>query len=150
MALRVSPMVLKIEDRRAASATVLIAACALTSCSLLPPSLRGDDKAEAPKAAAAATPAAGSQGFGPAPAGAAAPKPVTPDSGAASAGETKIFKGTGMFVNPRFPTIPGAPGPQEASLNFEALDVREVAKVILGDYLKESYTVHPAVTGTVT
>ena len=28
--------------------------------------------------------------------------------------------------------------------------VREVAKVILGDYLKESYTVHPSVTGTVT
>ena len=28
--------------------------------------------------------------------------------------------------------------------------MREVAKVILGDYLKESYTVHPAVTGTVT
>jgi type II secretory pathway component GspD/PulD (secretin) len=53
-------------------------------------------------------------------------------------------------VNPR-PRCPPAPAsPQEASLNFEALDVREVAKVILGDYLKQSYTVHPAVTGTVT
>ena len=40
-------------------------------------------------------------------------------------------------------TPPPPPGPEEASLNFEALDVREVAKVILGDYLKESYTVHP-------
>lgn len=61
-----------------------------------------------------------------------------------------MFKGTGVFVNPRPPTPSGGPGPQEASLNFEALDVREVAKVILGDYLKETYTVHPAVSGTVT
>ena len=58
--------------------------------------------------------------------------------------------GTGRFVNPK-PLPPQPPaGPQEASLNFEALDVREVAKVILGDYLKESYTVHPSVAGTVT
>ena len=33
---------------------------------------------------------------------------------------------------------------EEASLNFEGLDIREVAKVILGDYLKvSSYTVDP-------
>jgi general secretion pathway protein D len=64
--------------------------------------------------------------------------------------ESKVFKGTGVLVNPRPAPPPPPPGAQEASLNFEALDVREVAKVILGDYLKESYTVHPAVAGTVT
>jgi general secretion pathway protein D len=64
--------------------------------------------------------------------------------------QAKVFKGTGTFVNAKPPGPPAAPGPEEASLNFEALDVREVAKVILGDYLKKSYTVHPQVTGTVT
>ena len=64
--------------------------------------------------------------------------------------ETKVFPGTGNFVSPRPPRAESPPGPQEASLNFEGLDIREVAKVILGDYLKESYTVHPAVTGIIT
>jgi len=62
----------------------------------------------------------------------------------------KMFSGTGNFVNMAGPKAPSPPGPQEASLNFEALDVREVAKVILADYLHVSYTVHPQVTGTVT
>src|SRR5262249_37022512 len=68
----------------------------------------------------------------------------------AARSEIKMYPGTGFFINPlpRPPT--GAPGPEEASLNFEGLDVREVAKVILGDYLRQSYTVHPAVAGTVT
>jgi len=61
-----------------------------------------------------------------------------------------MFRGSGYFVN----TEPKEPekkaGPEEASLNFEALDIRSAAKVILGDYLRESYTVHPGVTGTVT
>ena len=70
----------------------------------------------------------------------AAPPPVEP----------KIFPGTGQFVSPRPLAPPPAPGPEEASLNFEGLDIREVAKVILGDYLRESYTVHPTVAGTVT
>jgi general secretion pathway protein D len=73
----------------------------------------------------------------------------------AAPGETKVepkfYPGTGRFVAP--PPLAGTTepsSPQEASLNFEAADVREVAKVILADYLKESYTIHPAVTGTVT
>jgi general secretion pathway protein D len=64
--------------------------------------------------------------------------------------EPKVYSGTGVFVNPKPAAPPAPPGPEEASLNFEALDVREVAKVILGDYLKQSYTVHPQVQGTVT
>jgi len=62
----------------------------------------------------------------------------------------KVFGGTGDFVNTKPATPPSPPGPEEASLNFEGLDIREVAKVILGDYLRLSYTVHPAVAGTVT
>src|SRR5258706_15923661 len=61
----------------------------------------------------------------------------------------RLYRGHAKLVM-EAPPLPVQPQPEEASLNFEGLDVREVAKVILGDYLKESYTVHPAVSGTVT
>jgi general secretion pathway protein D len=64
--------------------------------------------------------------------------------------KARIFPGTGNFLNPKPAPVQAPSGPEEASLNFEALDIREAAKVILGDYLRESYTVHPGVTGTVT
>jgi general secretion pathway protein D len=115
----------------------LAAVLALTSCSLLPPEMRAT-----PKVAPAPAPAAQTE-FGPVGPGsrqAEGAQPLTP----------KIYTGTGNFVNPKPLAPPAPPGPEEASLNFEALDIREVAKVILGDYLKQSYTVHPAVTGTVT
>jgi general secretion pathway protein D len=124
--------------RRGTAVALAGVAALLASCTLLPPSLRSD--------APAATKAPGAQ------APVASPAVGAPVSapGAGQGAEARVFKGTGVFVNPRPPAAQAGPGPQEASLNFEALDVREVAKVILGDYLKESYTVHPAVTGTVT
>lgn len=128
---------------RIARALWPLAALVVASCAVLPPGMQKDH--EQPKAAAPAGP----QGqFGPLP-------PSAAGAGASGAAPTtqpqaKVFTGTGQFVNPRPPRPAPPPGPQEASLNFEALDVREVAKVILGDYLKQSYTVHPAVTGTVT
>jgi general secretion pathway protein D len=114
----------------AVAVPVLVAACAA-----LPPSLRSKPEVKAE----------GPQGdFGPKPPAPGSVNPPTPMA------EIKTFPGTGVFVNPKPPPPPPAKGPEEASLNFEGLDIREVAKVILGDYLKESYTVHPAVTGTVT
>ena len=100
------------------------------ACSMLPPSLRKGEPA-APVAQAPAAPAA-----------IPAPPSSLPDA--------KTFAGNDRFVNivPPKPQLP--PGAEEASLNFEAADIREVAKIILGDYLKVSYTVHPGVTGTVT
>src|SRR6185436_19368707 len=125
----------------------------LASCNLLPPSLQ-PASTQQEVTAAPSTPSGATELPAPGPAG---PPPgvkvVTPGGptqSAAQPAETRIYKGTGVFVNPRPTPPPPPPGPQEASLNFEALDVREVAKVILGDYLKESYTVHPAVAGTVT
>ena len=120
------------------SAGLLAVAIAVSSCSVLPPSLRSAP-AEQP-AAVVMTPqeVAAAAGHKPAPA------PAVPTA------EARIFPGSGNFVRqgPIAPPVP--PGPEEASLNFESLDVREVAKVILGDYLKQSYTVHPGVTGSVT
>jgi general secretion pathway protein D len=122
-------------QRRACAAAVL-AAFAVSSCSLLPPSMRKDHAQaaeEVPTTDAQLMPQA---------------SPPAPPPGIAQ--PNKLFSGTGVFVNEKPPAPPPPPGPEEASLNFEALDVREVAKVILGDYLHESYTVHPAVSGTVT
>jgi general secretion pathway protein D len=115
--------------RRAAA---LAAALSLGACSVLPPSMRGEAARPAAPAAAPAAPASAS---------------ATPSEPPAQA---KLYQGSGMFVNPKPADRTPPPGPEEASLNFEGLDVREVAKVILGDYLKQSYTVHPAVAGTVT
>ena len=136
MAARFKPLMSTHAHGPCAGLALASLAALLASCSLLPPSLKPDAPAAAPASAppAVTTPRV------------AAPPPQAPMSGA----ESRVFKGTGVFVNPRPPGPQGGTGPQEASLNFEALDVREVAKVILGDYLKESYTVHPAVSGTVT
>lgn len=114
---------------------VCAAAIVVSSCTLLPPSMRTKEGAPTPASS-----------FGP-----AAPAPgMQAAAPSAPSAEAKIFQGTGVFVNPKPAQASPPPGPEEASLNFEGLDVREVAKVILGDYLKVSYTVHPAVAGTVT
>jgi len=112
-----------------------LAALLVSSCAMLPPGLRaGKEAVNAAPAAPAAQPAT-----------------LTPAPGAPPAvPEAKVFTGTGNFVSTRPPKNSSDPGPEEASLNFEGLDVREVAKVILADYLHSSYTVHPAVSGTVT
>ncbi len=113
----------------------LASAFVMASCSLMPPSLRKAEEMQAPPPEAIAAPPATTSGE------------LAPKSEIAQA---KVYPGTGVFINskPLEQRVPG--GPEEASLNFEGLDVREVAKVILGDYLKQSYTVHPAVQGTVT
>src|SRR5260221_230698 len=118
-----------------AAAIVVLAA----GCSLLPPSLRKGGEAKPipePAETVAAQAAAAAE---------AAKAPAQ-----ANQAEPKVFPGTGRLLNNRPSPPPDTASPQEASLNFESADIREVAKVILADYLKESYTIHPAVTGTVT
>src|SRR5262245_35279695 len=120
----------------ARTAFACVLAALLAGCNMLP-SLR--DKPEEP-AAEVRQPAQ----FGPAP-----PRNVAPPAAPAPGSEIKTYPGTGVFVSSN-PPKEQPPGPEEATLNFESLDVREVAKVILGDYLHESYAVHPGVTGSVT
>jgi general secretion pathway protein D len=76
-------------------------------------------------------------------------KPTTP--------EARIYKGTGILVGGQGPggeVSPVLPPPEQAaplvSLNFEGADIRDVVRNILGDILNESYTIDPAVGGTVT
>ena len=114
------------------TATALLVPFLAGACSLLPPSLRRDDTIPAP---VSATPA---------------PVPAKPASDSPPPPTARTFAGTDRFINVVPPKPQLGPGPEEASLNFESADVREVAKVILGDYLKVSYTVHPGVSGVVT
>ncbi len=69
-------------------------------------------------------------------------KPPRPD--------IELYPGTGTFVNPKaaVPRPAGTGG--EYTLNFEATDLQEVVKAVLGDLLKESYFIDPKVTGQVT
>jgi general secretion pathway protein D len=122
---------------RIAAAAILSLA---TGCAMLPPSLRKAEAAKpVPEPAQAASVAAAIEAE-------AARKPAPPENKP----EGKAFVGTGRFIKGPVPEQPEVPGAQEASLNFEGADIREVAKVILADYLKESYTIHPLVAGTVT
>jgi general secretion pathway protein D len=62
----------------------------------------------------------------------------------------ELYPGSGTFVNPKAvaPRPPDTGG--EYTLNFEATDLQEVVKAVLGDLLKESYFIDPKVTGQVT
>lgn len=69
---------------------------------------------------------------------------------AAPAKETLTHAGTGNFIKQSPPPVPVPSGPEEFSLNFEATDIRAIVQSIMGDYLHESFTIHPTTTGTAT
>ena len=69
----------------------------------------------------------------------------------------RLFKGTGVLVKGQQPggALPSGPvvvqqGGGGVVLNFEAADLREVVRNILGDVLNESYTIDASVGGQVT
>ncbi len=64
--------------------------------------------------------------------------------------ETLSYAGTGNFVKAPAAQATTPPGPEEFSLNFEQTDIRAIVQSIMGDYLRESFTIHPATTGTAT
>ena len=84
---------------------------------------------------------------------------ITPPADARGDGSepAKIYKGTGQLVKGQLAGggLPAgargavASGPA-VTLNFEGADLREVVRNILSDILGESYTIDPAVGGTVT
>lgn len=65
----------------------------------------------------------------------------------------EIITGTGRFANPgAAPALRGEPilTGSDVTLNFTGADVRDVLQSVLGDLLRVSYAVDPAVQGTVT
>ncbi|MFO1395941.1 MAG: type II secretion system secretin GspD [Burkholderiales bacterium] len=69
---------------------------------------------------------------------------------------SRIYRGNGVVVKGLQPggTVPPSPPIQATGsgivLNFEGADLREVVRNVLGDILNETYTIDPAVGGTVT
>lgn len=83
-----------------------------------------------------------------------------PDQGSSPAGKTsednsgkpavenvRIFKGTGALV--KAPRQDAAQSTGSVSLNFEAADIRDIAKTVLAEILQESYIIDPKVAGTI-
>ena len=128
----------------------------VSACSILQPPEKGGQADPAKAEAEPSGPPA-------APAGAALAEPVPPtasNAGAAAPARrtaplpipdmSKLYTGTGQFVKPPAPAVPATKGPEEFTLNYEALDIRAVIQSILGDMLRESFSIHPQTAGTVT
>ena len=71
-----------------------------------------------------------------------------PADSQARAKDALVVSGTGKFVKTSPPLPATSSGPEEFSLNFEATDIRAIVQSIMGDYLRESFTIHPQTTGT--
>lgn len=120
---------------------------------------------EPTRAAAGAAPLT-SPGAAPPPAATAAAVATAPTSAAAGATAPTtdhlpamvapkevigFYPGTGQFVKPTSPpAVPPTGGEETFNLNFEAQDIRTLVQSILGDYLHETFTIHPGVTGNAT
>src|SRR5579864_8802579 len=69
----------------------------------------------------------------------------------AEADRARIYKGTGVLIRGQEPGGKLPPGPPAhppsgpVVLNFEAADLREVVRNILGDILNQAYTIDPNV-----
>ncbi|MDA0824743.1 MAG: type II secretion system protein GspD, partial [Proteobacteria bacterium] len=65
---------------------------------------------------------------------------------------SEISLGTGTFIGGTVgsPTIVGSGKKDDLTLNFQAADIHEVVKAILGELLGANYIIEQGVTGTVT
>jgi len=85
-----------------------------------------------------------------------APPPVgqaSPESGAAGPIDTReeiVERSSGGFIGAARTRGTGDSTPGDINLRFDAVDVREFARAVLGDILGVNYLIDPAVSGTVT
>ena len=77
-------------------------------------------------------------------------KEITPPD-AAAAVKPQLSTGTGQFIHPQGLATPvkAASGDNAVTFNFENQPVPAVVKVILGDLLKQNYTIVPGVQGNI-
>ncbi|MEO5830674.1 MAG: type II secretion system protein GspD, partial [Rhodanobacter sp.] len=73
------------------------------------------------------------------------------DSGAAATATPEISHGSGQFIHPNALATPrpAASGSGAVTFNFENQPVQAVVKAILGDLLKQNYTIVPGVQGNI-
>jgi general secretion pathway protein D len=142
-----------------ASIAAALSALLTLSCASTPEGSGGEGPASWDLAAAGTAPPATAAG-GSKPASPAASAVPEPAEGSASVTEgpavqrlrPSVKRGTGVFVNV---PPPSAALDQEAregiyTLNFEKADLREVVETVLGELLKQNYTIADGVAGTVT
>lgn len=68
----------------------------------------------------------------------------------AQTGGSEIYRGSSPVIGNRHAVIPQSNEPADITLNFVNADIKDVAKTILGDYLKLNYEIAGGVQGTVT
>ena len=69
----------------------------------------------------------------------------------AQGNNAQVFRGSGATAANQAPqSTMSSFAPGEFNLNFQDADIREVVQSILGDTLKENYTIDPGIGGTVT
>ena len=61
-----------------------------------------------------------------------------------------IKEGSGVFINDNSAASRSQPAKGDITLNFEAVDLREVIKVVFEEILRDNYVIDPKVQGTVT
>lgn len=130
-------------------ATASAIALSLVACQTPPPRMPGEPYAVTP---VERTMAPGSSTMSPAMQEATSRVGSAPTPGSTA----HIYKGTGVVVRGQQPgggLPPASVTPVTGGamvLNFEAAELREVVRTILGEVLNETYTIDPAVGGTIT
>ncbi|MCC7042203.1 MAG: type II secretion system secretin GspD [Burkholderiales bacterium] len=127
--------------------TASLLALSLVACQTPPPRMPGEPYQVTP-VERSMTP--GSPALSP------AMEEATSRVGSAPPSNAHLYKGTGIVVRGQQPGG-GVPPPAVTPvaggamvLNFEGADLREVVRTVLGEVLNETYTIDPAVGGTIT
>lgn len=76
--------------------------------------------------------------------------PAAPTATPAPSAGTEIFRGSGSFLVKHRRRAAQADEPADITLNFVNTDIKDVAKAILGDYLKLNYEIAGDVQGSIT
>lgn len=132
-------------------ANTLVFALLMSACATVPPP--GEGPQAQPRPTVTITPAPARPGK---PAPAAADEFIPIEAGKPEEERRRTISelrpGTGTFINTReiYRKRPVEAEKGEYTLNFEATDLQEVVKIILGDVLKKNYFIDPRVTGAVT
>ncbi|MFM7293691.1 MAG: type II secretion system secretin GspD [Burkholderiales bacterium] len=145
---------------------IVLVFSALSACALLQPPVDESKPVSSatepnpPVVVAASVPSSPNMLAKPATTAPAAVAPANPTNAIAEAGRrtapppipdaSRLYPGSGQFVKPPSAPVPSVKGPEEFTLNYESLDIRAVVQSILGDMLRESFSIHPQTTGNVT